>query len=344
MNSIKRIVLLAAFIGFHVNGFAGVFGSGNTADSSLQFNFVRSTGLMLLKETDAKAVEESSNNPALGRLYGACRETMYKGLLSTSFELVEKIPDGGRYHALARRVGVDTIRISRSEIAKMSKAGTLTAPFLTALVLHEVGHDCVFDGKKLDDSADPDLNELALAAIEASGAKNFSAYLDIDFIKRVNAGENVIFLDLSSRQRERILSRYLDYLGDWIYLQNKDKFPERPAPASDFFANFDTSWFLGWGSLLNRNALDPVSAGAARGILQATHEMHDFAYFNGAKNTALPRKLSCKPIGGDSTVGCALLIDTTVAGPIGILARQQEILFTLDIFGNLVIRRVSMRP
>ena len=343
----KALALLSLCAGFIPAAQAGIFGSGNTADSSLQFNFVRSTALMILKNVSARDVQAVSSSADLAKLYEHCRETMYLGLVRTSFELVEQIPDGGRYHALAKRVNKDLIQISRQEVQRLMKNNTLTAPFMTALFLHEVGHDCVWEGKPLDDKHDGMLNLLGTMVVEASGARSFTSYIDIDFVQKVELGKPVVFLDLSEYVRQNLVKKYLDYVGDWAYLQNRSAFTDRPAPASEFYANSKNSWFLGWGSLLNQNQIPGTLQYMVENLLKASFTKQNFAYYAGGNQSLvsfLPTQLSCRAEkrAGVNGASCTLDISWTPLADARFASQKPRLEFFLNIFGQWEVTRLQM--
>src|SRR5690606_13615101 len=115
----------------------GVFGSGNTGDLTIQLQFAKTNAISFIKAVDPKTFANFVNDPALKNLYLACRDSMFAGAVRTEFAIVEEIPDDNDHHAVMRRVGT-TIEVSRRQMQGLLAAGLLTAPALTAHILHEV--------------------------------------------------------------------------------------------------------------------------------------------------------------------------------------------------------------
>lgn len=340
----KRLINLTLCCLLPLSAQAGIFGSGNTADSSLQLNFTRSTAALLLKTVTARDVELASSRADLAKLYEQCREVMYLGLLRSRIELVERISDGGKYHALARRKSKNHIEVSRSEIHRLMRANLLTNPLLTALFIHEVAHDCAPNGRPLDDSADPLLNELGLAVLEASGARTFTNFIDIDLIERVARGEKVSFLELSARAQKELVDRWADYFGDSLYLRESASFAARPAPASRFDADARTSVFPGWGQHLRRGEIPASVSTPAAGLLQESIRSSLFTARTSGGLKILPTELRCSPQKSEEQVSaarCSLFVDAS--GFPGQERSSHRVDFRLDLYGKLDIERIEVK-
>lgn len=338
----KPLISLIALLSLPAQ--AGIFGSGNTADSSLQMNFTRSTAALLVKNVTVRDLRSVGADSRLLRVYEICRETMYLALLRAKIELVESIPDGGGQHALARRRDRETIEVSRTEIRRLLRSGQFTSPFLTALFVHEVGHDCVVDGKALGDEADPLLNELGLAVVEASGARSFASFLDIDFVERVERRESVTFAALSEKAKRELVERWADYLGDWAYLGARDAIRERPAPASHFFADARTSLFPGWGTLLRAGQVPGSLQWTIEHMLQASLARGHFFVESEGKARPLATMLSCRAVRLRDGAGadCELSVFADALADARLVGAAQRLRFTLDIFGNLKIEEIAV--
>ncbi|OFZ20480.1 MAG: hypothetical protein A2X94_10735 [Bdellovibrionales bacterium GWB1_55_8] len=342
-------LILAAGLLSSGSGHAGAGGAGNTGDNSIQFAFAKSTAAQILQSVSVPSLAVASGRPSVAKFYENCRDQMYLGALRTRFELVDSIPDGAGYHALAQRLPGGILRISRVEMEKLAEMRQLTAPFLTALVLHEVGHDCASDGVVADDRADALLNDLSEALLRAAGNNTLVHLVDVDFIERVGRGESVRWIDLSSRVRRELARKYADYVGDWVYLKNRSQFSERPAPASQFYTSEATSLIPGWGTSV------PLHAGAQlKGVvdqlLAATYKSQDLSFYDSseqssnpgtARTKALPTALVCRA--NDRSASCRVAVSWAAAGLDSLVSFAPEIHFTIDIFGELKIERIRIK-
>ncbi|HAR41748.1 MAG TPA: hypothetical protein DCS07_03830 [Bdellovibrionales bacterium] len=342
----KKILGILLFSLVSTGAFAGAGGAGNTEDASIQFEFARSIASSIVASVTPQGLFEASGQEAIKRIYTRCRQTLFVGIIRTRFELVEEISDGNGFHAIAQRLDNGTVRISRREMEKLLAAGSLTAPFLTSLVLHEVGHDCSVDGKRLDDGADGLLNSLAEALIRAAGARSASHMIDLDFIENVKQARPVRFLDLSSHVRELLTQKYLDYVGDWAFVRYRSELGDRPAPASQFLATLETSVFPGWAQIASAGASRPLSL-LIEDVLAPGFKKGAPAYREGSKLRVLPSVLSCVPVSDPdsapgSSVSCGLNISwAPLPGP-GLQGLQPKLAFILDLFGNLRITQVKI--
>lgn len=256
------------------------------------------------------------------------------------------IDDGEGFDAVAQRLP-DVVRLSRKSLEGFARSGTLTATFLTAMILHEVGHDCSLNGSPVTDKQDALLNELAEGLIRASNNSVNTQVIDVHFVERVNAGNSVVFHELSAATRRKIVQKYLDYVGDWVYSRERRLFGDRPAPASDFFADYKTSVYEGWGRLpqtvLSQSSFGPV----LEGILKPSFERTGFFYsLSNGTVEQLPSALQCLSVRDEDSAlnasTCSLTVHWShlLPDPHGLL--KQEIRFTLDVLGTLQIHSVRV--
>lgn len=326
---------------------AGISGVGNTGDSSIVFEFAKSTAIAVIREVSPSGVLRISGKDSLRELYQECRQAMYIGAIRTVFREVEKIPDGNGYHALARRLPGHVIEISRSEMQRLLQAGTLTSTLVAAITLHEVGHDCVLHGTPVNDAYDDRLNELGMSLLKASSSQSLAYFLDVELIARLKQGEPIGFLDLSSHARQIITRKYLDYVGDWAFLQNRNLFQDRPASASNFYADFNSSWFRGWGNIGLSQLGAPESLQIiVRNILRASFETENLSYFDGKQNRPLPVELSCQYVESHgealAAADCMLNVSWSPLLSAGLAAIRQKIFFSIDLLGEVRFRKLEI--
>lgn len=325
---------------------AGVGGVGNTGDISVEFDFAREVAVQTLRKTSVFDLFESSGDRNLRDFYRSCREAMFRGAATAEFKLVDEIQDGNRYHALAKRVGAE-IWISRTEMERLSANSLLSASTLIAVIIHEVGHDCVIEGRPVDDAFDARLNNLALELSKASQNMTVSSYRDIEFISAVERRESVRLQQLSPSVKGALATAYLNYMGDWVFRRYEDRFRFRPAPASDFYATSSTSIFLGW------NSLNQILVGANReintlvfGVLRGTFEERSLAYYDSFERVALPTALACSirrdTIENMSVADCSLDVFWAPLPAPALQTISQRIDFTVNAFGNLELRQISV--
>lgn len=348
MNPMKKIFLylFALYLALlNTSSFAGVGGAGNTGDSSLQFNFARASALNLIQSISPQTLYEHNGRKNIRDFYTQCRQTLFLGTLKTRFELVDSISDGvsdqkQEFHALAQRLPNAVIRINRTELEKLQKSGTLNGPFLTAVVLHEVGHDCNLNNQipvTADDSWDPLLNDFSNAMIQTSLSESTTRWVDLEFIEKVRTQNTVSWVDLSSRLRKQISARAIDYLGDWIYLKNKSTLSERPAPASQFMTSPETSLFSGWGQTELR-LLSLSTQGVIENILKPSYQTSELSFRSPQGIRSLPNHLECHPV--EEKIQCALsILESTLPEKFSF---NQEIRFSLDFYGNLTLHSLRV--
>lgn len=327
---------------------AGVGGVGNTGDISVQFDFAREAATQILQRTSAFELFEASQSRSLRELYRQCREPMYRGALTTNFVLVDSIDDGNSYHALAKRITASQqILISRREMERLANNQSLSTGLLVAVILHEVGHDCTFNGAPVDDSYDEQLNALALELNRVNQRINAGAYKDVDFLAKVERRESVTFQNLSAYAQEALSTLYLNYVGDWIYQRYQDRFRFRPAPASDFYATSMTSIFSGWNSLnLAVAAVNREINTVVYGVLRGTFEERSLAYYDAFERKPLPSLLDCSMkrdlVENTSVADCSLEIEWSPLPVDTLQALSQRILFSINTFGDVRVSEIRV--
>ena len=341
--ALLSLSLLAA-LGPNSANARGVGGVGNTGDISIQLEFARESAVEILRSISIFDLFEESQSPALKDFYRACRDSMYRAAVHTTFELVDKIDDGNSYHALARREA-GRILVSRQEMQRLSENHALSADLLVAVVLHEVGHDCTIQGSPVDDSFDPMLNRLGVSLYQTSRKISQGAFKDLEFIAMVEERKPVSLADLSPRSQELIAQQYLNYVGDWLFVRYQDRFHFRPAPASDFYATERTSIFPGWNSLnqaivtMNREINAVVF-----GVLRATFEQKSLAYYDSYNRLPIPTVLNCSlqrnEVENLSFAACGLDVFWHMLPLESLRGRSQKISFTLNSLGQVVVTEI----
>lgn len=346
MEKLKISILLAGLI--FVSPLAslarmGVTGVGNTNDISFQFDFAKTTAIQILKNVTPEALLLSSNEEELKSFYQACRLTMYKGALATDFVLVSNIDDGGGLHALAKRANTSLIEINRPLMESLQRQNMLSMSSLTSIMLHEVGHDCTYRGRPVDDSFDALLNKLALKLMQASNDSTKSDFLMIDFVYKVNESQPVDFLDLPRSSQIQIIDAYLNYLGDWVYYSNKPFFVERPQWASLFEISPAISLAPSWSSVL----FDPRQAELVqvqRSILKSVSETKKFLAETGGRRLEIANSLRCTTspeLRRSSSVQCSLNVDFKSLGLPALRSYRQKVDFTADVFNKIQITKIE---
>jgi hypothetical protein len=324
----------------------GVGGVGNTGDISIQFEFSRENAIAILRSVSIFDLYEDTQSTALRDLYRSCRDTMFRGAVNTVFELVETIDDGNSYHALARRLG-DRIQISRHEMQRLSESGSLSADLLVAVVLHEVGHDCRIQGRPVDDSYDPLLNQLGVALYRTSRKISQGAFKDLEFIAMVEERKPVQLNNLSPRSQELLTQQYLNYVGDWLYLRYQDRFHFRPSAASDFYATERTAIFPGW-NLVNQAivTMNREINAIVFGVLRASFEQKSLAYYDSFNRLPLPTTLNCtkqrNEVENLSFASCALEVYWSSLPVDSLSQKRQRIAFTLNSLSQIAITDINM--
>lgn len=323
----------------------GVAGIGNTGDISIQFEFAREIAVQTLRNVSVFDLFESAPQPQLRDLYRSCRDSMYRGAVLTEFELLEKIEDGNQFHALARRLP-GKIQISRTEMERLSAAGSLNTGLLVAVILHEVGHDCSINGNPVGDSYDQLLNQLALELHRASRRISAGVFRDLEFVERVKRRQSVSFQQLSPAARESIAISYLNYVGDWIYQRFEERFRYRPAPASDFYATADTSLYPGWNAInLATNSTNREINAVVYGVLRASFEEKSLATYDSYQRQPLPTDLTCS-IDHDRVENlqfatCSLTVYWHELPVDSLKDFRQQLRFTINSLG--IVRIMGMR-
>lgn len=298
---VSRVVLALGFALTSLPGWAGaavtdgVSGVGNTTDLTIQLELTQQAGLKILREVSSFDLEDVSRDQEAADLYRACRDTMYRGGVDTRFTIVDVIPDGSDYHALAKRTATTEIQVSRREIDRLSQAGTLSGGLLVTVFLHEVAHDCKLGPNRVDDSFDPLINRMVQSLLKASQQATNGSFRDLEFIAQVRSGKRVSYDDLSPGVRRILSDAYINYLGDWLYESLKERFRYRPAPATDFYATAETSVYPGWA--LVREAMTGVSPEVEAlvfGVMRASFEEKSLSVYRDFRRDPLPTRLACK--------------------------------------------------
>jgi hypothetical protein len=330
---------------------AGVFGVGNSGDLSIQLQFAKTNALTFIKIVTPENLKESSNNDDLFNLYRQCRETMLVSAIKTEFELVDVIPDGGEYHAVMRRNG-SNLQVSRTMMEYMAKQGLFTAQAISAHFIHEMAHDCIYNGKPVDDSFDPLLDKLGETIIRTASSQSISAFRSFDFTEKVKNKEPVLFISLPAEARRQITKAYLDYIGDWAFInfgtiQSLNTYAPscnaaRPAPASQFYANSNTSVFPGWAYFdPNEETLKVVS----EKILKPSYQTKSLSFSDGTSNKPSPTQMTCLPTKANhlSASVCTLNISWSTLKNKDLQKNIVSINLTMDLIGNLEINKITVQ-
>lgn len=326
-----------------VSSFGGVTGVGNTGDISFQFDFARSTAVQILKNVDVAQLSRAGTSQRITQFYQACQQSMYLGALQTEFVLVANIPDGHAGSAIARRVDRSIIEINRPLVERLNARNQFGAASYTAIVLHEVGHDCVYQGHPVNDSYDQLLNELAIKLMEASNQSVNSDFMNINFVSRVSENARVNFADLSRSVQVQIIDQYLNYMGDWAYYNYRSSFADRPAPASQFQISSMVSLAPSWASMMfNQNQID--LAVMKNNILQPMSERKRFVGVVGNRTSDIPTWLSCRSqSSGGRVVGanCRLLVSYEFLNQSSLKRMKQQVNFSINLFGRLEVQEIK---
>lgn len=341
-NSIRNVLL--TFLFFVPLAQAGVGGIGNTTDLTIQLGLAKEASIRILQSVSIfHLANEKAPTPVI-ELYRACRDTMYRGSVATQFRIVETIPDGEGYHALAKRVGQETW-ISRNELEKTAREGKVPEGLLVTVLLHEVAHDCVMNGDPVDDRFDEIINQLISALIQVAEVHQHAAFKDMEFVARVKAGERPGFQDLSGGSQLALTHAYLDYLGDWVYERYRDRFRYRPAPASKFYASAETAMYPGWAYLHEAvYETSPELDLLVYGIMRACFEEKGFAQYEGHRRVPLRTSLHCSSkynvAENLSFVDCVLEVSWSTLPSRELSQLSQRMDFELDSLGRIRVKRI----
>jgi hypothetical protein len=332
------------FLLMSIQAWGGAFGVGNTADLAMHLQFAKTSAISFLKAIDAEQLAAATVDADLNGFYQQCREIMFRGALKTEFSIVNEIPDGHNQQAVMKRKG-RLIEVNRYLLEKMAGLDLMNASRLTAYLLHEVGHDCLWQGQPVDDSFDPLLDRLANTLVQISGQKAFANFLTLDFIEKIEKNQTVYFSDLAWASRLQLTNAYLDYFGDWSWSRFQQWFSplrmERPVPASRFNADQSTSIFVGWNQI-------PVSGSElkmiVRQLLESAFQSQSLTYRFSQKDEALPTQLQCRRQRRHQQSGVACDLDILwpreVKRRLGI--ESMKINFWTGILGELKIDNIQV--
>lgn len=322
-----------------------VFGSGNTGDLTLQLNFARSTAIAYVRALPAQDLWTHTNDLEVRQLYKECRSTLLEGLLSLSFQVVGRIPDGEGLHAFMQRAD-GKIRISRHEYERGISRGLVTGPSLVAHLLHEVGHDCVLNGQRLDDSQDSLLDRMGQTVVSAGVNKSLSPYLDYQVIRDVQQNKPVSFESLSAKIREDLTKQILEFAGERLYFANRttilSRFGERPASAARLERSHPGSRIPTWSEVaVEMSVLDQIFI---RHFIEGSLLMKAPTVATHSGGEAIPRQLHCvnASMSSEKGIRCRLSLDLRTLGAAERLQMQKvQMTFTLDIFGEVRIESIT---
>ncbi len=353
---ISRIAVICALLSFSFSTFSatkwsdikvlpGVAGVGNTGDSSLLFNQARNSSIHILKSVSYDDLLNHTDNYELVDFYRSCRRSMFLGAINTEFELVESITDTESRSALARRTR-NIIQISLEELDRLVEQNQLTTDLLVAVILHEVGHDCVLNRKMVDDSYDSLLNELGFTLQRAISSLAVPEVLIQSFLSRVRAQEPIQFLDMPELLRNEILNNYLDFMGDWAFNRLPHSLQVRPKSASKFEGHLGISEVPTWSGILKMEDQTVLSS-FARVLLEPAFKSGLFVRKQGSAVAPLDKKLTCSSVKSilQGLVSCKLEIPISFRGIDRSRANQTfSISFDIDDFGDLAITKIEMNP
>jgi hypothetical protein len=336
--------ILAILLAASLPAFGGAFGVGNTADLAMHLQFAKTSAVQFLKNVDLENLSNATAEADAIDFYTQCRETMFRSALKTEFSIISEISDGDDLHAVMRRKG-NMIEVNRRMLEKLLIMELLNASRLTAYIIHEVGHDCRYQGQAVDDSFDPLLDRLANHIVQISSQSALSNFLTIDFIEKVEKGNSVYFNDLSGDFRQQLTNAYLDYLGDWAWQRFQQWFAplqvERPVPASRFNADKDTSIYLGWAQVpLQKAELKLL----VRQMLESAFTTRSLTFKQATKNQNLPTLLRCRSQKRHQVTGvvCDLNILWPSEAQKAFAAESMKIIFWSGVLGELKIDKISI--
>lgn len=326
--------------------FAGVSGVGNTTDITIQLDLTRQTGVQVLRQVSSFDLEDVTGDAEAKDLYTRCRDAMYRGAVASHFQIVDEIPDGDGYMALARRRSPTEIEISRRQMEQLRDAGTLSGGVLLSVFLHEVAHDCQIGQKAIDDSYDPLINRMVQGVLGAAHRVEDSAFQDLQFVAKVKSAETVTIEDLSPGSRSALSDAYINYLGDWIFENLKERFRYRPAPATDFYATQETSVYPGWAHVKEAMAsVTPEVEALVFGVMRASFEEKAFSVYRDFHRMPLPTSLACKEaldgVENLSFADCVLQVSWSSLPIVSLQGGTQKIQFQVDSLSRVRITRIE---
>ncbi len=330
----KALILLIP-----LNSHAGVFGVGNSGDVSMQLSFAKTTAVSTLRHVDFKDLVRNYAPPRISNFYRQCRQEMYLGALRTEFQLVEEIDDSNGFHAVARRISKKTILISRRQLEYLASNGTLTSTFMTGLVLHEVGHDCTYKGKPVDDRFDGLLDVLAQNLILLSTKETFNHQRHMTLLQRVKSRKKVTSVHIPQQLKSKLVKKYIDYIGDLAYQDLGADLDYRPIPASRYYESLSTNIFKSWSQI----DLTPFSKlrNFRETLIEPPLNSDNFSYKAGSEIKPLRTKLTCVPkiVDGIDNAVCALLVYWPKR--FHNITRSIQIGFSTNVFGQFSVDTIK---
>lgn len=318
---------------------AGVIGVGNSGDISMQLGFAKNTAVSTLRHVTVDSLVRQSLNAGIVNFYRSCRQVMYVGALNTEFQLVESLDDTNGFHALARRINKKTIQVSRRQLETLADNGTLTSSFLTAMVLHEVGHDCEYNGHPVGDRFDGLLDVLAQNLILESTNQTYNHERHMVLLQRVRRRQKVTTEHIPQKLKTELVHRYIDYIGDLAYLELSHGLKERPLPASRFFESLAASVFKSWSKV----ELSPYSQlHHFRGvILEPPLKTKNFSWLNQGVEEPLNTSMECVSKQKEDLETAICTIYVYWPEDFHDLARSIQIGFETNIFGHIKLKQIK---
>lgn len=323
----------------------GVFGGGNTGDLSSQLAFAQSTAIAYVRAITPAQLEEHTESPEVRRIYRACRATLLEGLLTIDFEVVEALPEGRGFHALMQR-RAPSIRVSRREFERGISIGLITAPSLIAHLIHEVGHDCALEGRRLQDSDDALLDKLGVAVASAGMSQHLSPFIDYQVLRDVHQGRAVVFESFSARLREELSKHILNFVGERIYSVHHrvigETLGQRPAPATQLHRSYPESRVPTWREAAS--VLPSLDGAFVREFVLRSLETRTLSVGTEAQSRPVRRELDCAPasVHAERAVRCRLIVQLDELDAAKRLGLSRIFMrFTLDIFGEVFVESIT---
>lgn len=318
---------------------AGVIGVGNSGDISMQLGFAKNTAVSTLRHVTVDSLVGQSVNAGIVNFYRSCRQVMYVGALNTEFELVDSLDDTNGFHALARRINKKTILVSRRQLETLADNGTLTSSFLTAMVLHEVGHDCEYNGNPVGDRFDGLLDVLAQSLILESTNQTYNHERHMVLLQRIRKRQKVTIEHIPQKLKTELVHRYIDYIGDLAYVELSHGLKERPLPASRFFESLAASVFKSW-SKVELSPFSPLHR-FKNLIIKPPLKTKNFSWLNNGEEEPLTTRMGClsKDVDGLETAICTIYVYWPE--DFHDLARSIQIAFETNIFGHIKLTQIK---
>ena len=341
-------ILMTLLIFFSSHLYAGVVGFGNTGDITVQFELAKQSAIQILKRVrSAQFVEhqETEQDIELLEFYNSCRTAMYRGALKTKIEVVPSISDHNSFHALARRLNDTTLQVSRAQMEKLNEQKDLSPATIVAIFLHEVGHDCEFKGKPVNDHFDPLLNRLATKLIKLSNSLSQSEFAIVNTMDKIKRGQQVTFTELPFSIQKIITASYLNYMGEWVYMKFENQIPFRPTSANYFYSTGKTSVFEGWSEVPLKKRNQPELVNFVRGLLEPTFEAQTPSMVNGFTRAPIFSSMDCdhsvKPLVQVDFAKCFVNFTYEKLEYVPLYINFTRIRFTFNLFGDVNVQKIS---